>query len=414
MSDIFISYAREDRAKVKPLAEALERQGWKVWWDPTIPTGRRFHRVIDQALEEARCVVVVWTSRSVEKDWVLEEAQDGRERDILIPVFLEKVRPPRGFRLIQAAELFDWDGSDDSPAFQALLKDIAGFAGPPKREAPPEEEKPKPSPRAAPRTASPKAPRKKKTQRPARKPAPSQPNDLEIKENPIDRLEYVWIPPGEFQMGAVAGDDEAYKDEKPRHRVEITKGFWMARTPVTVAAFKRFVQAKGGKMPSAPDFNPKWGKQNHPIVNVSWDDARKYCEWAGGRLPTEAEWEYAARGGKEGLKYPWGDEISHDRANYESMSDGTTPAGRYDANGFGLHDMAGNVWEWCADWFDEAYYASSPQKDPPGPAGGTLRILRGGSWDDVARNLRASVRNGLVPDVRYDDFGFRSVREVIP
>ena len=98
MSDIFISYAREDRAKVRPLAEALERQGWSVWWDRAIPTGRRFDRVIDQALAEARCVVVVWTQRSVGKDWVLEEADDGRERDVLMPVLLEKVRPPRGFR----------------------------------------------------------------------------------------------------------------------------------------------------------------------------------------------------------------------------------------------------------------------------------------------------------------------------
>lgn len=129
-------------------------------------------------------MVVVWTSRSVEKDWVLEEAQDGRERDILLPVFLEKVRPPRGFRLIQAAELFDWDGSDDSPAFQALLNDIANIVGPPKVSAPPPaKEKPKSSPQAAPSKTPPKPPGKKKAQPTRRKAAPPQPKDLEIRES---------------------------------------------------------------------------------------------------------------------------------------------------------------------------------------------------------------------------------------
>ena len=433
MSDIFISYAREDRAKVRPLAEALERHGWEVWWDPAIPTGRRFDRVIDQAMAEARCVVVVWTQRSVEKDWVLEEADDGRERDVLMPVLLEKVRPPRGFRRIQAAELFDWDGSDDSPAFQALVNDIAGIVGPPKGSAaPPAEEKPKPIRSGAQSETRAKAPRKKrpgmprpmhpearpafvpKAQRTAPKPAPPQPKDLEIRQSPIDGLEYVWIPPGEFQMGAVAGDGEAYESEKPRHRVEITQGFWMARTPVTVAAYRRSVKAKRGKMPPAPDFNPKWEKADHPIVRVTWEEARACCEWAGGRLPSEAEWEYAARGGKEGLKYPWGDEISHDRANYESKKGGTTQVGSYETNSFELYDMAGNVWEWCADWFDKGHYGSSREKDPPGPAGGTVRVLRGGAWSVSARNLRTSNRLRSGPGSRYNGFGFRSVREVIP
>ena len=416
MSDIFVSYAREDRAKVRPLAEALERHGWKVWWDRSIRAGEQFHEVIEKALEEATCVLVAWTSRSVRSTWVREEVQEGLDRKkVLIPVKMEDVKPPLGFRSFQAVDLFDWDGSEDSPAFQVLVNDIAGIVGPPKVSAPPPaEEKPKPSPRGAPSKTLPKPPRKKKAPRAVRKPAQLQPKAPEIKENPIDGLEYVWIPPGEFQIGAVAGDGKAHRSEKPRHRVEITKGFWMARTPVTVAAYKRSVKAKSAKMPPAPDFNPKWEKEDYPIVNVSWEDTTEFCEWAQGRLPTEAEWEYAARGGKEGLKYPWGDEISHDRANYNGKKGGTTPTGSYEENSFGLYDMAGNVWEWCADWFDEGYYAGSTEKDPPGPGKGKVRVLRGGSWLNSARGLRTSFRYRFEPVVGYYLIGFRSVREVIP
>ena len=118
-------------------------------------------------------------------------------------------------------------------------------------------------------------------------------------------------------------------------------------------------------MPRPPDFNPAWGHPDHPIVNVTWDDAKRYCDWAGGRLPTEAEWEYAARGGKQGKKYPWGDEINQAHANYDST--GTTPVAKYPQNYWGLYDVSGNVWEWTKDWYDKDYYMTSPEADPPGP-----------------------------------------------
>ena len=180
-------------------------------------------------------------------------------------------------------------------------------------------------------------------------------------------------------MGATPGDSEALDHEKPRHRVRITKGFWLGETPVTVAAYKRFVSERPDlKMPPAPDFNPRWSKEDHPVVGMTWDEAQAYCAWAGGRLPTEAEWEYAVRGGKDGLKYPWGNDITQENANYRgSKWKGTSPVRSYPANAWGLYDMAGNVWEWAADWYDENYYASLPPdmpvEDPPGPQSGTLR-----------------------------------------
>lgn len=129
MADIFISYASEDRPRVKPLADALGRQGWSVWWDRTIPAGRTFSEVIDEELRAARSVVVVWTRTSVDKKWVLEEAEDGRERHILIPVLMDKVKPPRGFRRIHAADLIEWDGQESSPDIQKLITDLRAILG---------------------------------------------------------------------------------------------------------------------------------------------------------------------------------------------------------------------------------------------------------------------------------------------
>ena len=236
-----------------------------------------------------------------------------------------------------------------------------------------------------------------------------------VDTNPKDGLEYVWIPPGMFQMGAVKGDDKAREDEKPRHPVTISKGLWLAKTPVTVAAYKRFArfaEETRAEMPDAPEFNPDWQKEHHPIVGVHWDEAVAYCQWAGGRLPTEAEWEYAARGGKGGLLYPWGNEISEMNANYYP-SDGTSAVGSYPANGFGLCDMAGNVREWCSDWFIKNYYSHSPGKDPQGPSSGMTRVLRGGAWNYIPRDLRASGRVGYPPGGRNVGFGFRCAREVL-
>ncbi len=241
-----------------------------------------------------------------------------------------------------------------------------------------------------------------------------------VKVNPKDGLEYVWIPPGKFQMGCVPGDDGCRSDEKPRHRVEITKDFWMSRTEVTVAAYKRFVEATSHEMPpQAPSFNPSWGKEDHPIVNVSWDDADAYCKWAGGRLPTEAEWEYAARGGRGDLKYPWGNKLTRYDANSRGTGGqdawtNTSPVESFPPNAYGLYDMAGNVWEWCADFHAKDYYSSSPAQDPQGPPSGKVRVLRGGSWNFDPEDLRTSYRVRYLPVYGSYSIGFRCTREVFP
>lgn len=299
-------------------------------------------------------------------------------------------------------------------------------------------------------------------------------------------IAFVRVPAGEFRMGsdespeALARAFPAYDaprlanlvDEAPVHRVRITKAFWMGRLEVTVAQFRRFLDATGHVPESEADatggygFNPlrdpaasasgdafegrdprySWRDpgfaqgDDHPVVNVTWNDAMAMARWLSAkegavyRLPTEAEWEYAARAGTR-TRYGSGDAPQtlagqanvfdldaarnwpHWRAFALDTHDGhpfTAPGGAFAPNAFGLHDMHGNVWEWCADWYSEDYYARSPVDDPQGPATGDVRVRRGGSWHTWALYARSSFRNWNTPQSRYPLMGFRLVREIAP
>ena len=245
----------------------------------------------------------------------------------------------------------------------------------------------------------------------------------------------VLIPAGDFQMGSSDGQD----DERPVHTVYVD-AFYMDTYQVTNAQYKAFVDA-----------NPQWqqdnipyeyhdgdylycwsgnsypsGKGNHPVGNVSWYAAMAYAQWVGKRLPTEAEWEKAARGGLAGQKYPWGNDIDTTKANYDNgfkIGD-TTPVGSYAPNGYGLYDMAGNVEEWCLDEYDEYFYARSARQNPlAGEWFGNdfvrvqtdpWRVLRGGSWPYSAGFLRVACRNATSPTDTSADRGFRCARAVTP
>ena len=232
--------------------------------------------------------------------------------------------------------------------------------------------------------------------------------------NPEDGQSYVWVPAGTYRMGCSPGDSDCGRDEKPSHSVTISKGFWMAQTEVTVGAYKRFAQATGRTLPSGPPWDSAWKQDNLPMVYVTWDDALSYCTWAGGRLPTEAEWEYAARAGTQ-TKYYFGNDAAllGDYAWYDSKSeDAAHPVGQKKPNAWGLFDMLGNVWEWCQD--REGSYPSRAVTDPQGPSSGENRILRGGSWYGFTWFTRVSLRNYSLPGYRLNCYGFRCVREVIP
>ena len=224
-------------------------------------------------------------------------------------------------------------------------------------------------------------------------------------------------------MGCATGRD----DEHPVHRVYVD-AFEMAVFQVRNKDWAVFMEATGH--PAPPLLNdPNFNDPDHPVVGVNWIEAAKYCEWLSGltgrryRLPTEAEWERAARGGREGALYPWGDEAPESRPEYVQRWGGEVagplPVGRSDPNPFGVFDLCENVHEWCADWYDKATYARWPQTDqsgparnPQGPPEGTRRASRGGSWRHHIKVSRCAGRSSIPPTFQYADYGFRVVRDV--
>jgi formylglycine-generating enzyme required for sulfatase activity len=230
-----------------------------------------------------------------------------------------------------------------------------------------------------------------------------------IRVNPQDTLPYVWIAPGNFMMGCSPGDNDCSDPEKPTHQVTLRKAYWIGQTEVTVGAYKRFVEAAKAKMPPVtPKLYRGWKNDSYPMVDVIWNEANQYCAWAGGRLPAEAEWEYAARGGNAQARYGDLGAIAWFKDNAGNQ---THEVASKLANGFGLFDTLGNVWEWVNDWYDPNSYQSGATPDLSGPATGQEKVLRGGSWIVDPKLLRVSDRYSIKPDARSDFFGFRCVWE---
>jgi formylglycine-generating enzyme len=223
----------------------------------------------------------------------------------------------------------------------------------------------------------------------------------------------VRIPEGWFLMGSETGQD----NERPVHRVWID-AFALAACQVTNADYARFLAATGHRKPLHWE-DPVFSHHEQPVVAPSWFDAAAYCDWLSYvtgrhyRLPTEAEWERAARGGLEQKLYPWGDEPPESLLNYDSRWK-TAPelVGRAEQNAYGLCDIGGNVHEWCSDWFNADYYAMSPERNPQGPAEGRRRSSRGGSWRHYTKVSRCAARSSIPPEFQYADYGFRVARDI--
>ena len=247
------------------------------------------------------------------------------------------------------------------------------------------------------------------------------------RERDVDSMTMVYVPAGEFEMGSMRGSS----NEEPVHAVTLG-AFWLDQTEVTNAQFAAFLNEHGNQPEGGTTwldledvdclinqpgnvFQPKRGYSEHPVIEVSWYGATAYCEWVGGRLPTEAEWEYATRG-PESLRYPWGNVLDCAKGNFSSdcAPDDytlTAPVGSFsEGNGWvNAYDLAGNVWEWVADWYAEDYYARSPRENPRGPHDGKYRVLRGGSWYGEGGLVRSATRVMSEPSYTGGYLGFRCV-----
>lgn len=232
-----------------------------------------------------------------------------------------------------------------------------------------------------------------------------------------DDTPMVTIPAGEFWMGV--DGMIGLEDERPRHKVWLD-AYRMDLYEVTVARYARFLAATNREPPAYWETVMLAEHGDRPVVGVTWEDAEAYCRWAGKRLPTEAEWEKAARGTDE-RPYPWGTETpTRELANYGlgarfSYSQVLMPVGTYQKgkSPYGLFDMGGNVWEWVQDWYDGAYYSKSPERNPTGPPEGQFKVLRGGSWSDMAKYMLTYGRFKLPPSTRNSYTGFRCAQSVI-
>ena len=230
----------------------------------------------------------------------------------------------------------------------------------------------------------------------------------EVHVDPRAGIAFVVIPAGEFDMGAAKSQ---WDNERPVHRVGISKPFLLGKYSVTNREYQRFLEANSAIEPPQYWSNSQFNEPQQPVVGVSWEDAQVFCQWAGCRLPTEAEWEYACRAGNPGA-YCFGDDESElEQYAWCGKNSGgkTQPVGQKKPNKWGLYDMHGNVWEWCQDWFASDYYKQSPKVDPTGPEKGDSRVLRGGSWYVDPTSLRSAYRLGLAPDPRNYNIGFRCV-----
>jgi len=220
------------------------------------------------------------------------------------------------------------------------------------------------------------------------------------------------IRSGFFSMGS----SNRYSWESPRHQVWIN-AFEISRTAITRAEYGAFLQDTQYTEPAGWN-EPQFAGANLPAVGISWFAAVAYCEWKSAvdgrlyRLPTEAEWEKACRGGLDGCEYAWGDQPPGEFEYFSGEWNGPRPVGEWRPNGYGLCNMGDNVHEWCSDWYAPDYYARSPERNPAGPDSGTRRVSRGGSWRHQVKASRAAHRSSLPPSYAYTDYGFRIVAEI--
>jgi len=391
---VFISHAHEDRQIAHRLAAELQKQGYAIWIAPnSIHSGESWVSAIDRGLHESGIFLALLSPAAIKSSWVKSETRvaiqlEHQKRMRIVPVMVRPCNPGELSTFLssyQAISLFnryeqalpellvELGSSRARVAASGIARWLKGDGGKQRRLS----------------------------------------KRVTI-EAPI-RMELVRVPAGSFWMGSHPKRDEyAQPNELPRHRVHLSD-YYMAVHPVTGAQYAVFAQA------TQRDFKLPQGREDHPAANVSWNDATAFCAWLSQLtglnfgLPTEAEWEKAARGA-DGRLYPWGDAFEARRLNsFESDVHATAPVSEHSPDGdspYGIADMCGNTWEWCADWYAEDEYrrrAKARVADPQGPAQGAMRVLRGGAFDFNKAAARCAYRAANHPHERSYDYGFRVV-----
>ncbi len=457
---LFISYAREDAEFALQLAKDLRDAGVAIWIDQLdIPLGARWDDVVQLALNECAGLLIILSPSSVSSENVKDEiAVALNKRKRIVPVLHQRCEIPLRLRRMNYVDSTE----DYEAAMAALIASLrrAGLAAESSDAS--DADGPRPASSAAESIEAeavlPSFHRQKKRRRYLLLAGLSfVVISIALALWNLSRLltprGMAYIPSGEFMMGA---DTSSREDEKPAHRVAVN-AFYLDTHEVTVAQFREFVRQKnygteaengdGGFVWTGAAWEKRAGvnwrhdaegnlaQDHHPVQHVSWNDAQAYARWARKRLPTEAEWEYAARSGGKNYQYAWGngapsaanggnvadeslthrfrDWPMHTWKGYNDGYDFTAPVGAFAPNELGLYDMTGNVWEWCEDWYEAKYYEQRIEDNPTGPEKGTSRVLRGGACWNSAEGVRCAVRNGLSPSERYYAGGFRCARDVL-
>jgi formylglycine-generating enzyme required for sulfatase activity len=426
MSDVFISYKKQDFAIAERVVGALRAQRLSVWWDDSLTARSAWDAELERAIASAAAVVVLWSPRSVDSDWVRTEAHYAQDHGKLIPVMMEPCTIPLAFMLRQTVDLCDWGGEIDHRQWRKLLAWISdltsattGTTGIPT------------GPGVAPRNAFRDAVGQLASGEPVVDGAfvtASTPAGTAFRDGdaiPVMRI----VPPGAFLLGSAATEPDRLVVEGPQKRIEIPVPFAIGVFPVLVSEY----EAARGARPTAeapasrsnrwtglfrqrPTADQASTSQNRslPVTHVSFQDANAFVTAISKttgelyRLPSEAEWEYACRAGSRG-RYSFGDLVDATRAAF-GLKAGPVVPGSFPANPFGLYDMHGNVREWTTDLWHESYESTPPDGSPATEGHGSMRVVRGGGWSDSAPVLRSAARMRATESIRANVIGFRVVR----
>jgi len=444
MSHIFISYSHKDTGYAHALAGNLQSMGFNVWIDGRLDYGSQWPLEIQAQLDSCAAFIVIMTPPAFASEWVQSELQRAKRKlKPIFPVLLEGDEP---WLSVESTQFYDVRGEKlpDAKFYSAVRRVVSVGQNDTTLRYVKNEVNPAPTPH-------PVKPKKVSTEilvaligaivtivtacstiigGPliqkwlSSTPIPAVMATVEslptveanagtpsvVPASDLTDIPMVLIPAGQFSMGSGNGD----VDEQPVHTVYLAD-FYMDKYEVTNVLYKDCVTAGACDQPQNTRNYDNLQYANHPVVYVDWNMAKAYCEWRGAGLPTEAQWEKAARGA-DGRSYPWGDGIECNKANYLGCVGDTKAVGSY-VNGqspYGVYDMAGNVWEWTADWYSDKYYENSPVENPLGPDSGQYRVLRGGAWNQNEYLLRVSARLGVEPANVFFGFGIRCARNIAP